>query len=276
MELEFSAIPEGKYTSRSQIARVATQTWVRRELPCLKCSTRPLVPTAENTKSRDFVCDRCAEPYELKSKSGHFTRWVANGEYHTLLDTIQSGRTPNLLLLEYDAHDLSVQRLQAIHRTLLSPLAVVPRNPLSSSARRAGWQGCNLDLNVVPEAGRVPIVWDGTVLPWQTVVGAWSRFDFMIRIRPESKGWLRDVLACVQKLPAGIFTLNDIYGFESVLAELHPSNQNVRPKIRQQLQVLVAQGLVRRERPGVYAVVPRASESPYRTLQSSTSSDQLR
>lgn len=260
MDLEFSVIPEGQYTSRSQIARVATQTWVRRELPCLKCSSHPLSPTAENTRSRDFVCAQCGEPYELKSKVGHFTRWVADGEYHTLLETIQSGRTPNLLLLEYDAGALSVQRLQAIHRTLLSPLAVVPRNPLSSSARRAGWQGCNLDLNVVPQTGRVPIVWDGAVLPWQVVVGAWSRFDFMIRVRPESKGWLRDVLACIQKLPATAFTLDEAYGFEPVLAELHPSNQNVRPKIRQQLQVLVAQGILRRLRPGMYAIVGRTDQ----------------
>ena len=221
----------------------------------------------ENTKSRDFECGRCNEPYELKSKAGHFNRWVANGEYETLLDTIRSGRTPNLLLLEYDARSFSVTRLQAIHRSLLSPLAVVPRKPLSDRARRAGWRGCNVDLGLVPEAGRVPIVWDGTVLPWSVVLGAWSRFDFMIRIRPESKGWLRDVLACVQTLPTGLFTLEDAYGFESKLAELHPSNQNVRPKIRQQLQVLVAQGIIRRERPGVYVVVKRTGEFNRKPLQ---------
>lgn len=272
MDLEFSSIPEGKYTSKSQIARVATQAWVRRELPCLRCSTRPLTATAENTRSRDFVCGRCDEPYELKSKSGRFSRWIPDGEYNTLLETIRSGRTPNLLLLEYDSVNLCVQRLQAIHRSLLSPLAVVPREPLSGKAQRAGWRGCNLDLAIVPEAGRVPIVWDGTVLPWQSVVGAWSRFDFMIRIRPESKGWLRDVLACVQKLPARVFTLDDLYGFESTLAELHPSNQNVRPKIRQQLQVLVAQGIIRRERPGIYAVLGCAGEAPRRTFQLSLGS----
>lgn len=267
MDLEFSSIPEGKYTSKSQIARVATQAWVRRELPCLRCSSQPLTPTTENTKSRDFECSRCNEPYELKSKAGHFTRWVANGEYDTLLETIRSGRTPNLLLLEYDAVDFCVLGLQAVHRTLLSPLAVVPREPLSDRAQRAGWRGCNLDLDLVPEAGRVSIVRNGAVLPWSIVVGAWARFDFMVRIRPESKGWLRDTLACIQGLESDVFTLRDAYAFESKLAELHPSNQNVRPKIRQQLQVLVAQGIIRRERPGVYAMVKRIGEDRRRTLQ---------
>jgi type II restriction enzyme len=266
VELEFSAIPEGKYTSRSQIARVVTQAWVKRELPCLRCSSQPLTPTAENTKSRDFLCSRCDEPYELKSKSGRFTRWIANGEYDTMVDTIKSGRTPNLLLLEYDAVGLCVNNLQAIHRTLLSPLAVVPREPLSSTAQRAGWRGCNLDLNIIPESGRIPIVWNGSALPWATVVAAWSQFDFMIRVRPESKGWLRDVLTCVQKLPSGTFTLEDLYSFEPDLQGLHAANQNVRPKIRQQLQVLVAKDILRRERPGVYALVRRHDGTRQRTL----------
>ncbi len=266
VELEFSAIPEGKYTSRSQFARVVTQAWVKRELPCLSCSSQPLIPTAENTKSRDFVCSMCDEPYELKSKSGRFTRWVANGEYDTMVDTIRSGRTPNLLLLEYDAVGLYVNNLQAIHRTLLSPLAVVPREPLSGAAQRAGWRGCDLDLNVVPESGRIPIVWNRSTVPWATVVAAWSQFDFMDRVRPESKGWLRDVLACVQKLPFGSFTLADMYRFESDLQGLHIANQNVRPKIRQQLQVLVAHGILRRERPGVYAPERRHDRTSQMTL----------
>lgn len=92
------------------------------------------------------------------------------------------------------------------------------------------------------------------------VVGAWSRFEFMIRVRPESQGWLRDILACIQKLPTHLFSLDEIYGFERDLAELHPSNQNVRPKIRQQLQVLVAEGIIRREKPGNYVVVTQPGD----------------
>jgi type II restriction enzyme len=79
----------------------------------------------------------------------------------------------------------------------------------------------------------------------------------MIRARPESKGWLRDVLTCVQMLPTGPFTLDDMYRFEPELKVLHTANQNVRPKIRQQLQVMVSRGILRRERPGVYALEGR-------------------
>ncbi|MCC7268444.1 MAG: hypothetical protein IT546_14060, partial [Caulobacteraceae bacterium] len=36
--------------------------------------------------------------------------------------------------------------------------------------------------------------------------------------------------------------LADVYAFEDRLARLYPGNRNVRPKIRQQLQVLRDQG----------------------------------
>jgi type II restriction enzyme len=34
------------------------------------------------------------------------------------------------------------------------------------------------------------------------------------------------------------FSNDDVYQFEHALARLHPDNRNVKPKIRQQLQVL--------------------------------------
>ena len=262
MHLQFDSQLTRKYSSRSQIARVLTQEWIRTELPCLNCSAQPLSQTPENTRSRDFVCGECEEPYELKSKAGHYTRWVADGEYSTLLETIRTGNTPNLLLLEYDPSILAVTRLQAIHRTLLSPLAVVARKPLSAHARRAGWEGCNLDLGTVPEIGRVPIVWDGTVLPWESVQRTWAKFEFIVHASPESRGWLRDVLACVQRLPRATFSLNEVYSFESELALLHPGNQNVRPKIRQQLQVLILKGAIRRIRLGFYESVWSSQPGP--------------
>ena len=40
-----------------------------RELPCLKCPSKPLTPTPPNTKARDFDSDECGEPDRLKSNS---------------------------------------------------------------------------------------------------------------------------------------------------------------------------------------------------------------
>jgi type II restriction enzyme len=241
------------FSSYSQVGRVLTQDWVGRQLPCLSCSTLPLIPTPQNTKSRDFDCTHCGQPYELKSTSRKFGRHIPDGEYRTFCSTIEADRTPNLLLMEYDLTSFGVRSLTAIHRRLVSECAVIPRKPLSASARRAGWQGCSLDLASVPSAARIQVVAASTILPWNLVLEGWSRFDFMVRLRPESRGWLRDVLALIERLPPGPFGLGSVYQFESELQSLHPSNQNVRPKIRQQLQLLVAAGLIRREARGEYS-----------------------
>ncbi|MGZ5508690.1 MAG: hypothetical protein ACXWKH_20140, partial [Limisphaerales bacterium] len=50
------------------------------------------------------------------------------------------------------------------------------------------------------------------------------------------------------------FTNDDAYQLETHLSKLHPDNKNVRPKIRQQLQVLRDLGLLEHVSPGVWAI----------------------
>ena len=45
-------------------------------------------------------------------------------------------------------------------------------------------------------------------------------------------------MKCIDKLQKSIFSLADMYGFEQELKSTYPENQNVKPKIRQQLQEL--------------------------------------
>jgi type II restriction enzyme len=75
-------------------------------------------------------------------------------------------------------------------------------------------------------------------MPKNTVRDLWNRFLFMREQSVNSRGWLADVLACVRRLDKETFTLIDIYAFDTQLAKLHPINKHIRPKIRQQLQVL--------------------------------------
>jgi type II restriction enzyme len=57
-------------------------------------------------------------------------------------------------------------------------------------------------------------------------------------------GWTSDVLAVVRSLNKSEFLLSDVYDREDELAKLHPNNDHVRDKIRQQLQVLRDLGLL--------------------------------
>jgi hypothetical protein len=165
------------YRSPAQIARVLTQGWVAREAYCLKCRAGTLDPTPQNTRAMDFRCASCREPYELKSSKHPFRRRVLDGEYSTFVRAIESHDNPNLLLLNYDPARTRVVDFQAIPRQALSRLSVIPRKPLGPNARRAGWQGCNIDLAGLPQAAMVPIVVSGDPRPPAVVIRDWSRFD---------------------------------------------------------------------------------------------------
>ena len=68
----------------------------------------------------------------------------------------------------------------------------------------------------------------------------------------ESRGWAADVLQCVRRLGDRQFSLAEVYDFESELTRLHPGNRNIRPKIRQKLQVLRDKGIIRFLGNGLY------------------------
>ncbi len=60
--------------------------------------------------------------------------------------------------------------------------------------------------------------------------------------KPELKGWVLDVMGCIDKLNKKEFTLDDMYSFESALNKKHPENKHIKDKIRQQLQFLRDKG----------------------------------
>ena len=84
-----------------------------------------------------------------------------------------------------------------------------------------------------------------------------SRVRKLTELPVTMRGWTVDVLAAIRKLGETEFSLQELYSAESALKALHPRNQNVRPKIRQQLQVLRDVGLIRFTRRGNYEVEGR-------------------
>jgi len=78
-------------------------------------------------------------------------------------------------------------------------------------------------------------------------------------IRAEQRGWTLDVLKTVRELDRENFSLKEVYAREEYLAALHPKNQNIQPKIRQQLQVLRDLGFIEFVSPGQYRVLQRNS-----------------
>lgn len=80
-----------------------------------------------------------------------------------------------------------------------------------------------------------------------------ERFDGGVEsIRANLPAWKKDVFECLLKLKNDVFSLQEVYAFTRELSQIHPRNQNVKAKIRQQLQYLRDIGLVEFTKPGLY------------------------
>jgi len=251
--MHLNLTPQPNYTSRSQLARVLTERWFLENGYCPACASEELAQTPNNEIMVDFVCPDCASKYQLKAKSQHIGKSVANGAYQPKIDMIRAGTAPNWFFMEYDRKDWLVENVMLVPAHFVTPDIVQKRNPLKPTARRAGWVGSNVLIGKLPLDARIYIVRDSEEVPHSRVREEWKRFEFLKGQKLEAKGWLNDILWCVRYLGKE-FTLEDMYGFENRLAVLHPTNHNVRPKIRQQLQVLRDNGIVEFLGAGKYRV----------------------
>jgi hypothetical protein len=82
--------------------------------------------------------------------------------------------------------------------------------------------------------------------------GEFSRVKDLSKVPPSLRGWTLDVLSVIRRLGKQDFSLKEVYEFEPELKELHPRNENIRPKIRQQLQVLRDLGMIKFSGEGRY------------------------
>ena len=108
-----------------------------------------------------------------------------------------------------------------------------------------GWVGCNIVVGDVPEAGKVWLLRERQRIAKADVRHAWERARPLRRVDPNARGWLLEVLKAVEAIGAPEFDLDAVYAAEPRLAARFPANRHVRPKIRQQLQVLRDAGLLR-------------------------------
>jgi len=165
---------------------------------------------------------------------------------------ILEDRTPNLFVLNYDLDAWAVRSVLLVPHFAFALSAIERRKPLAATARRAGWVGCNILLDKIPVHARISVVSEGTPVTAHEVRSSYNRLRPLGTLQVEKRGWTLDVLQVVQSLGKMEFTLADVYAHADALAKLHPANQHIQPKIRQQLQILRNMGLLEFLGPGSY------------------------
>lgn len=237
--------------SRSQMARRVTENWADENLYCSCCDSESLRSTPANTQAVDFTCPECLAVFQLKAGRRWSERKVPDAGFDAMMRALASDAVPNLLVMQY-TEDWKVENLLIIPSFFFTPAAIEKRKPLGPQARRAGWIGCNIVLSEVDEIGKIRIVKDGAAADCAVVRKRYEEVRPLANLNVKLRGWTLDVLRLLKRLDKTCFTINDAYSLDDELGRMYPSNNNIRPKIRQQLQVLRDLGFIRFVRRGEY------------------------
>jgi type II restriction enzyme len=245
MYLNFNTEIAQSYKSESQRIRVLTEDWVASNLYCPICGSPMLHHYEANRPVADFYCDKCNSDFELKSKesqNGVLGHKIADGAYDTMIQRITSMRNPNFFFLSYSNDE--VNNFMLIPNHFFTPSIIEKRKPLAETARRAGWIGCNINIDAIPESGKIYLIKDSLELDHNKIIASYQRTEGLITHNLESRSWILDVLNCVEKIPDDSFSLSQVYEFEELLHSKHPENNFIKDKIRQQLQFLRDKGFI--------------------------------
>jgi type II restriction enzyme len=243
MNLFFDLKLADGFRNNSQIARILTENWVLNNSYCPSCGNTSLNDFENNRPVADFYCKKCSEEFELKSKSGKLTNTIPDGAYSTMIERISSENNPNFFFLSY-TKDWSVDNFLIIPKQFFTEGIIIKRPPLASSAKRAGWVGCNIDIANIAESGKVFLVKNSKIVEPEAVTKSFNKTIFLRQKSSDAKGWILDIMKCVDEIKPDVFNLDELYKFEPNLKLKYPNNNFIRDKIRQQLQVLRDKGFV--------------------------------
>lgn len=250
--LQFDKDLQSNYHSNSQKIRVLSEAWMAHNSYCPYCG-KNLCHYQNNKPVADFYCSSCYEDFELKSKQNKLGIKIADGAYNTMIERLSSDKNPHFFFMTYQNYE--VKDLVLVPKHFFTESLIEKRKPLADNARRAGWIGCNILLSQVPESGKIFYIKDRHITNPNEVLIRFQKTLFLKDKSSDLKGWLLDVMKCIDKLQKRTFYLEDIYQFEKALQLKHPNNNFIKDKIRQQLQYLRDKGYLNFKGRGKYEVI---------------------
>ena len=234
---------QSPYISPSQSARAWTEHWVRREVYCPNCGNSGVSKFANNQPVADFFCASCNEEYELKSQKDKFGAKVLDGAFGAMCSRLAASNNPNLMLLNYDRKKLKVTDLFVVPKHFFVREIIEERKTLG--ARQLGARDGSVAIFCLIKSLHQEKSFSCKMALYSRrscVLSQWHRTLFLRDEGIEARGWLIEVMKCVEDIGKREFQLEDVYAFEAALSKLYPENRHVRQKIWQQLQVLRDRG----------------------------------
>lgn len=205
---------QSAYTSASQNARAWTEAWVSAWAYCPHCGNAKIASFPNNSPLADFYCTSCNEEFELKSQKEKFGAKVLDGEFKTKCERLAASNNPNLLLLNYDLKSLAVVNL-----------FIVPKHFFVREII-----GSKILLDRVPESGKIHIVRGSVIRAKELVLAEWQKTLFLRNESPETRGWLLDVMKCVEHSASATSRLTKSTPSKGISAISIPATRTSNPR----------------------------------------------
>jgi type II restriction enzyme len=148
-------IKENKnWNNESRIVGEACEEYIKNNIKCVRCNNN-FEKYKTNEKSKDLFCIECQQKYQIKAKC--VTKKQINniiskkqfktigGEYSTTINNINENI--DYLIILYEKNSYEIQNILYIKNEYINTECIIPRKPLSVTAKRAGWQGCIIIFN---------------------------------------------------------------------------------------------------------------------------------
>lgn len=254
MDLQLDESLATKYKRANQKIRAMSEPWLVENVFCPCCGNLHIDKLPNNSPVADAYCPKCEETFELKSKQGVIGAKIPDGAYRTMIERITSNKNPQLFIMQYSS-SLFITDLTFIPKFFFTPDIIEKRKPLSANAKRAGWVGCNILYQKIPEQGKLRIIRDSKETEVAEVLRRYKQVKQLQTDNLNLRGWMLDVLNCINDIGSENFTLQQVYQYADALKLKHNLNRNVEAKIRQQLQFLRDRGFVEFVERGVYRKV---------------------
>jgi hypothetical protein len=146
-------------TAKQELGKLGEEL-VARHVACPSCKrVRTLRRLPTNFKCADLICDFCGYLAQVKAATSDdpavLPKSVLGAAWSVQKERMDAGiYFPLFLVLYRSGRNFTIYYLSA---DLQPPTMFKPRNPLSATARRAGWQGFVYDLTAVPTGGFVRV-----------------------------------------------------------------------------------------------------------------------
>ena len=215
-----------------------TEFWTANNIFCPICWSA-LVQHKIDKPVNDLFCRDCKADFELKSSKGNLWKTIPWWAYDIMMKEM-ANNPMHLFILKY-AKDYTIKNFLVVPKYFFIPEIIQKRN--TSKVKQKNWKirlwtWWNILFDKIPESWKIHYISNWTYKTRTEILKEWEKVKFLEKEKSSSKGWIFDIMICIEKLNKREFTLQDIYAFENELKLKHPKNNNIKPKIRQQLQFL--------------------------------------